>query len=222
MQVLTLKTTTGTGGHKKMKDFKVNKISLIIVVFIVGLFLIEIGKRYISMIHYQGGWSQYDSQEYSQASTFPDGFRLDYPTNWEVSNLRKGGTKNLRELRVSFYKPNYIFTPSTYLQVWWRRVEANWSLDDVEEWYVSDIAFGVNRDELEQKRDRFLRTKVGAYDYPALVQTFNRFEGKNPRRQVVLLVVGDEAFAFSFHTDDYNEDIAATFERMIASLEIYR
>jgi hypothetical protein len=205
-----------------MKDFKVNKVSLIIVVVIVGVFLIELGKRYDSMIHYQGEWSQYDSQEYSQASTFPDGFRLDYPANWEVSNLRKGGTKNLRALRVSFFEPNYIFIPSTYLQIWWHRVDTNWTLDDVKEWYVNDIAFGVNRDELEQKRDGFSRIKVGVHDYPALVQTFKHFEGKNPRRQVVLLLVGDEAFAFSFHTNDYNEDIAATFERMIATLEIYR
>lgn len=205
-----------------MEDFKINKASLFILVVIVGVFLIGISRRFISNIQYQGEWSQYDSQAYSQASTFPDGFRLEYPANWEVSNLEKGGTKNLGELRVSFYKPDYFFTPSTALQIWWRRVDDNWTLKETKDWYIGDIAFGVNDAELEQKRDSFREVEIGKGNYLALVQTFNRFEGENPGRQVFLVVVGDEAFAFSFHSDNYDEDIAILFERMIDSLEIYR
>ncbi len=205
-----------------MGDFKVNKASLIIVIVIVGLLLIGIGKRYISFSQYQGEWRQYDSGEYSQTNTFPDGFRFEHPENWEVTSYEDGATKNGKELRVSLRKPNYIFTPSTGLQIWWRRVDDNWTLEDSKNWYVGDIAFGVDNTELEQKQDSFREVEIGKDNYPALVQTFKRFAGENPTRQVFLLVIRDEAFAFSFYTDNYEEDVAITFERMIGSLEIYR
>lgn len=206
----------------KLDNFKLSKVSLVIVVFVVGYFIFGTGKRLITASLYRDEWSQYDSREYSQAETFPDGFRFDYPANWEVTSYENGATKNGRELRISMRAPNYIFSPSTYQQIWWRRVDDQWTLEDTKEWYIDDVAFGVNNTELEQKQDSFRNIEIGKGNYPALIQSFTQFEGENPLRQVVLLSVGDEAFVFSFHSENYDEDISATFERMINSLEIYR
>ena len=84
-----------------------------------------------------------------------------------------------------------------------------------------NVPFGVNHSELDQKRNSFEEIVVGKGNYPALTQTFVQFSGVNPRRQVVILIAGDEAFAFEFRTNNYNEETQETFERMLDTLEFY-
>jgi hypothetical protein len=198
-----------------------NKISIFIIVVVLGYVLLGIGVRFGRAYRFQGEWKGFDSQDYFQTETFPDGLRLDYPKGWELSVYEKGGTKNLGELRVSFIKSNYFFWPDTGLNVWWRRIDENWALEDAREWYVENLAFGISDNELEQKQDTFQEITVGTGNYPALTQTFHLPGRNNPRKQVVLLVVGDEAFAFTFQMKGDDEEIRKIVERMLNSLEIY-
>ena len=197
-------------------------IPIIILGLIVVGILFDLRNQYERYYQMQGQWATFDSQAYhQQIRSFPDGFRLDYPLGWGITTYERGGTKNLRQLRVSFTTPHFIFDPDSYLQVWWRRIDENWTLDDARKWFVKEIPFGLDGVELREKQDTFQKTTVGIGQYPALIQTFTVFSGENPHEQVVLLVVGDEAFAFSFHTDNYDEQTEQIFERMLDSLEIY-
>jgi hypothetical protein len=211
-----------TGVGKMIEFIKRNKVSVFMVAAVLTYISLGAGVRLWRTYQFRGEWAQFDSIEHSKADTFPDGFRLDYPASWNVLIYENGGTKNLRELRSAFTKPNYIFVANTYLNIWWRRVDESWTLEDARQWYVQELAFGIRDSELEQKQTSFQEQTVGVGNYPALIQTFDEFGGKNPHRQVVLLVVDDEAFALSFHTKTYDEEIQKTFERILNSLEIYR
>ncbi len=199
----------------------IGPIILIIVLFIT--FVIALDARWRRTQELQGQWSQFNSQDHYQTKTFPAGFSLDYPSDWTVFTHRKGKPQS-PDLRTRFTKPDNLFFSNTRLSIFWRRVDAEWTLDDSRSWFFEDIApIGISNSELERKRDQSFRREitVGKDKYPALTQAFVEFSGPNPRRQVILLVVGDESFALSLHSDDFNEETEQIFERMIDSLEVY-
>ena len=176
-------------------------------------------RRYIHAISLKGQWTLFDSQKYMHGSNNPDGFRLEYPSSWQAGAYNNGGPKNLGDARAAFDAPFFLFTPRTFLYIWWKRIDQNWSLEDVRDWYIEENGFNVNRDLLEQSRDSFSETAVGAGNYPALTQTF---AGGRERIILYLLIVDDEAFVLEFNTKNYNNDLEKTFERMVNSFEVYK
>ncbi len=176
-------------------------------------------QRYVTAASMKGKWAVFDSQNYIRGVGNPDGFRLEYPSSWQPGVYDNGGPKNLGDLRARFTEPYFIFTPKTYLSIWWKRIDQNWSLEDVRDWYIEENGFNVNRDLLEQSRDSFSETAVGAGNYPALTQTF---AGGRERIILYLLIVDDEAFVLEFNTKNYNNDLEKTFERMVNSFEVYK
>jgi hypothetical protein len=194
---------------------------MIVLIIVLVYFVIGINERWRRTQEFQGQWSQFDSQNYFKRETFPDGFRLDYPASWSVSTYRKGIPQS-REFRTRFTQPdNNFFSPDTNMSTYWQQVDEDFTLDDARIWFVEDVVTDISRSELEQKRVSFQEITVGKGNYPALTQTFVQFNGTNPHRQVVVLVVGDEAFAFSFHTKNYDEETKQVFKRMLDTLEIY-
>jgi len=203
-------------------DKRANRVlQILVVTLVVGTVSFTLVERFIHARQGIGEWRLFDSQEhYRDIPTFPDCFRVEYPANWELAVLENGGTKNLRELRVAITRPNYLFWPNTTLEVWWRRVDETWTLERVKDWFVQDVYFGISPDELDQKQDSFQPTMVGTNNLPGLTQTFDTFHGRNPVRKVILLLVGDEAFAFNFITTNSDSEVEPIFGRMINSIDM--
>ncbi len=192
---------------------------------IVVLFALAAGfagltaQRYIHAASLKGQWTLFDSQQYMYGNNNPDGFRMEYPSGWQAGAYDNGGPKNLGYLRARFTEPYFIFTPTTYLSIWWKRIDKSWSLEDVRDWYIEENGFNINHDVLEQSRNYFLETTVGAGGYPALTQTF---AGGRERIILYLLIVDDEAFVLEFNTKNYNGNLEKTFDRMSDSFEVYK
>ncbi len=205
-------------------DRRTNKVlqSLVGILFI-GIAGFILTQRFVRALQGEAEWQLFNSQDhYRDTQTFPSCFRVEHPANWELVVLEKGGTKNLGELRVAITRPNYLFWPNTTLEVCWRRVDDTWTLERVKDWFVQDVSFGISRQELVEKQDTFQPIIVGPNSLPGLMQTFEALPGRNPREQVFLILHQDEAFAFSFITDDYDAEIEQIFARMIASIDMCR
>lgn len=170
----------------------------------------------------EGQWVEFDSNDYQITANDPDGFQLSVPAHWKKFFHSGGGTKNLKELRASFESPYYLRVSATYCNVWWRRIDDTWTLQDAQAWFEDDLGFTLWDSEIEQKHDSWESTTIGFQKYPALTQTFTRLRGKNPRMQVTLLVVRDEAFALVMQDDDVDEETEARFQRMLDTFEVYR
>lgn len=203
-------------------DKRVNRVlQRLVLLLLMGIVSFTLFQRFIHARQGESEWKLFDSQEhYRDIQTFPGCFRVEHPTNWELAVLERGGTKNLGDLRVAITRPNYLFWPNTVLNVWWRRVDKTWTLERVREWYVQGVSFGVSNEELAQKQDSFQSILVGPGKLPGLTQTFESFRGPNPREQIILLLEEEEAFVFSFITNDYDVDMERIFSHMIDSIDM--
>jgi hypothetical protein len=80
-----------------------------------------------------------------------------------------------------------LFEAQKYMDVWWRRVDENWTRYDARDWYIEDLSFGEAQ---VTNKNIYQETEIGKGEYPALtgvnLATFDK-------RRVVVLVVGDEA-----------------------------
>lgn len=200
------------------KFWRENRLMLIILCALAIGFTGFTVQRYIRAVSLKGQWTSFDSQQYMHGNNNPDGFRMEYPSSWQEGVYDNGGPKNLGDARVAFDAPFFLFTPRTFLYIWWKRIDDNWTLEDVRDWYIEENGFNINRELLEQSRDSFSETTVGAGNYPALTQTF---AGGKERITLYLFIVGDEAFVLEFNTKNYNADLEKTFSRMLASFEVY-
>ncbi|NKQ35863.1 MAG: hypothetical protein HF973_09645 [Chloroflexi bacterium] len=192
---------------------------MLIIFFVLAVVFIGFTiQRYANAASMKGKWTVFDSQHYIHGIDNPDGFRVEYPSGWQPGAYDNGGPKNLGDLRARFTEPHFIFTPKTYLSIWWKRIDKSWTLEDVRDWYIEENGFNINRELLEQSRDSFSEITVGADNYPALTQTF---AGGTERIVLYLFIVGDEAFVLEFNTKNYNADLEKTFDRMLSSFEVY-
>ncbi len=190
------------------------RISLLIFVILVLGFLGNTSMRIIRAYQFEGEYSLFDSQDSLVGDNDPDGFRLEYPTSWSPLSWSNGHPKeNLRERRVKFKNPYYFFSTKTYVTIWWRRVDNNWTMYDAKDWYSEEYGFGISQRSL----DSFQETSIGIDNYPALENTVQG-------REVVLFVVGDEAFALEFQAKNHVEykKMENIFERMLNSFEVYQ
>lgn len=191
----------------------------ILILIILGLSLVVYTTaRYIHAIQVKGQWGVFDSQNYMNGEGNPDGFRLEFPLSWRFAAYDNGGPKNLKDARAAFDEPFFFFTPTTFLYIWWRRVDSTWTVEDVRDWYIEELGFGINRSLLEQNRHAFREITVGDGNYPALSQAF--WQDAHSGTRIVLLVVGDEAFVLDFSSQNFPES-SATFNRMLDSFEVY-
>ncbi|MCP4420495.1 MAG: hypothetical protein GY805_28140 [Chloroflexi bacterium] len=195
---------------------KKNRLPLFVLFIIVLSFIVVTAIRIIHAIQVDGQWTEFDSQSYMHGENNPDGFRMEYPQGWTSGSYEGGGQKNLGDLRASFSNPFYVFTQKTFLSIWWRRVDETWTLEDVRDWYIEENGFGINRSELEQKRNSFQERLIGSENYPALSQVFS--QTGSTEIQIVLFIVGDEAFVLEMNSNIYELD---TFNRMLNSFEVY-
>ena len=203
---------------KFVKRLNKNHLPVLVLLILILVFIAGTVTRYSHASQVEGQWAEFDSQNYIYGENNPDGFRLEYPQSWPLAAYEGGGPRNLKDARLGFDEPHFLFTPSTYLYVWWRRVDENWTLEDVRDWYIEELGFGINRPDLEQNRNAFQKVTVGVGDYPALSQIFG--QGTRSVKQIVLFIVGDEAFILVFSTPgfDYYSD---AFNRMLNSFEVY-
>lgn len=58
--------------------------------------------------------------------------------------------------------------------------------------------------------------------YYHLSGAFQASDQPNDEERVVLLMVGDEAFALTFHTDHADAETLAIFQKMLDSFEVYK
>lgn len=196
---------------------------------IIGLIVVIAVSRTIDLLlayQHEGQWATFDSISRAKPPQDPDGYRIDYPTNWNVIFRSGGGSKNLRNRRGSFQSP---WESQTYLNIWWRRVDPHWTLDDAQTWFENELGIGIRDKEIKEKHNRWRTEMVGKGQYPALVQTyydttsaFQFSDLPNDQTRVVLLIVGDEAFALTFHDDDVDPETTAIFQRMLDSFEVYK
>ena len=198
---------------------------------LLGIILFIIVGRTISLImayQKEGQWNTFDSISWAKPPKDPDGFRLNYPTSWDEFSYSGGATKNGRELRASFESPYYWWTSKTYLNIWWRRIDGHWTLTDASNWFEHELGFGIRDHEIEMKHDAWQTTTIGKGKYPALVQTFGDPYGvfhlppSKAEERVVLLIVGDEAFALTFNDDEVDPETVAIFQKMLDSFEVYK
>lgn len=198
--------------------WKKNWLAILILIILGLSWIVYTTARYVHAIQAEGQWGVFDSQNYMHGEDNPDGFRLEFPLSWRFAVYDNGGPKNLKDAQAAFDEPFFLFTPNTFLYIWWRRVDDTWTLEDVRDWYVDELGFGINRSLLEQNRHAFREITVGVGDYPALSQVFWRDAYAGTR--IVLLIVGDEAFVLDFSTQNFTET-SATFNRMLNSFEVY-
>jgi hypothetical protein len=199
-----------------------NKWMAVFFCMVIAYVVIGKGTMLRRAVQLEGQWSTFDTSQYEHTANDPDGFRLVYPSGWDAGFLAGGRSKNLRELRASFEKPSYTWTSTTYLNIWWRRVDPSWQLDDALTWFEGDLAFGLDRTQLAKKHDTWERITIGAENYPALLQTFATSPVAPPYEKIILLVKDDEAFALTFRNDLSDPETPAMFERMLGSFEVYR
>lgn len=204
---------------KFIKRLNKNHLPVLVLLILVLVFIAGTVTRYSHASQVEGQWAEFDSQNYMHGENNPDGFCLEYPTAWVSGAFEDGGQKNLKNLRARFSEPHFIFSQNTYLSVWWRRVDETWTLEDVRDWYIEELGFGINRSELEQNRNNFRKITVGVGDYPALSQVFWR--GSNSGTRIVIIIVGDEAFILDFTTSSF-DTYSDTFNRMLNSFEVYK
>lgn len=185
--------------------------------------------RWIGLSLYADQWLAFDSQEYYQTKTFPDGVRFVYPKAWYLNVSEKGPPANAgRFRRFSLTRPKLPFSTYSKILVHWKRIEVTASLDDVADWYIHEVARGIRYEELLQSRSTFQQTVIGRGHYAALTQDYRNFGMSpftltpDPLERVVLLKVGDEAFAFVLKTSDTTNGSVEVFDRLLASLEIYQ
>ncbi len=207
----------------------IRRVGWLVIAVVVLYFVAGAGYRWLQYYRYQGQWVTFDSQDYYQTNTFPDGVRFEYPANWRLLTYKEGGTLNQgTALRIRLIKPNFIFSAGTWFTIWWQRVDETWSSTQILKWYIEDVERVVDREELIQKLDSFEPIAVGAAEYPALLQSFESFNlgpfasSDDPLRKVVLLQVEDEVFAITFSTSDSTDGSLETFERILGTLEIYK
>ena len=199
-----------------------NKWMVVFFCMVIAYVVIGKGTMLRRAVQLEGQWSTFDTSQYEHTANDPDGFRLVYPSGWDAGFLDGGRSKNLRELRASFEKPSYTWTSTTYLNIWWRRVDPSWQLDDALTWFEGDLGFGLDRTQLAKKHDTWERITVGAENYPALLQTFATSPVAPPYAKIILLVKDDEAFALTFRNDLSVPETPAIFDRMLGSFEVYR
>jgi hypothetical protein len=201
--------------------WKKNRFSILVFVILSLSFLIYSSFRIIQAKQVEGQWDVFDSKNFITGRNNPDGFQIDYPKHWISGAYDEGGEKNLGDLRARFSDPYFLFSPTTYVSIWWRRVDDEWTLHDVKEWYIHDLGFNINRDQLAEKSDSFREITVGKGNYRATNQVF--WKNGNSDIRIVLVLVGDEAFALQLVTPNLNDtDTQETFNRMLDSLEIYK
>lgn len=201
-----------------IKRLNKNHLPVLVLLILILVFVAGTATRYSHAFQVEGQWTEFNSQNYMHGENNPGGFRLEYPAAWISGAYEDGGQKNLKNLRARFDNPYFIFSPKTYLSIWWRRVDETWTLENVRDWYIEELGFGINQPELEQNRNTFQKVTVGVGDYPALSQIFG--QGTSSVKQIVLFIVGDEAFILVFSTPgfDYYTD---TFNRVLNSFEVY-
>lgn len=197
-----------------------NRFGILVLLIISLSFLAYTTIRYVQAFQVVRQWTEFDSQNYMDGENNPDGFRLETPQSWISAAHDGGGQKNLGNLRARFSNPFFVFSRKTYLAIWWRRVDETWTLENVRDWYIEDLGFGINRSALEQRRNSFQEVSVGAGNYPALSQDF--WHSANSGTQIVLFVVGDEAFILQFTAQDFDTETSNTFTRMLNSFEVYK
>ena len=202
-----------------IKFWNKNRLAILVLLMLGLSFIIYTTIRYIQAFQVAGQWTEFNSQDYMHGENNPDGFRLEYPQSWRLEAYANGGSKNFKDARLGFDEPYFLFTPNTFLYVWWRRVDENWTLEDVRDWYIEELGFGINRSELEQKRNSFQEVMVGAGNYPALSQVFWR--DTNSGTRIVLFIVGDEAFILDFDAQKLDSETLDIFNRMLDSYEVY-
>lgn len=202
------------------KFWQKNRFSFLALVMIgitvIGYTVYRINRA----LQFEGQWAEFDSQDYMHGENNPDGFRLEFPQSWVSGAFDGGGQKNLGDLRARFEEEFFIFTPNTYLSIWWRRVDETWTLEDVRDWYIDDLGFGINHAELEQQRNLFREITVGACNYPALSQDF--WQGPHSGKRIILLIVGDEAFVLDLNAPYFDAKTTDTFDRMLRTFEVYK
>ncbi len=192
----------------------------ILVLFMLGIsFTVYTSFRYIHAFQVAGQWTEFDSLNHMHGENNPDGFRLEFPQSWVSGAFDGGGQKNLKDARAAFDEPFFLFTPNTFLYVWWRRVDETWTLEDVRDWYIEELGFGINRSELEQRRNSFREITVGEGNYPALSQVF--WQSADSGTRIVLFIVGDEAFILDFNAQRFDAETLDTFNRMLNSFDVY-
>jgi hypothetical protein len=188
-------------------------------VIIIAVFIMGVTIRFVRGYTLEGEWAVFDSQKRLTGHNNPDGIRLEYPANWEVSPYSEGGTKNLGDLRVSFYNPFYLFTAKQYLSIWWQRTEDDWTRYDVRDWFIEDIGFEYKVDTLREFRELFQETKIGMGNYPALTQTFQKRNETEER--IIVFSVNDEAFVLRVNYLTGDSETEEILKRMINSIEVY-
>jgi hypothetical protein len=184
---------------------------LIVILFITGILI-----RFIHGNTNVGQWTVFNSRERLTGEDDPDGFRLEYPSSWEANAYSGGGSHNMGELRALFNYPFYLFEIQQNLHVYWRRVDEDWTRYDARDWYIEDLPFGhaaVTNENIYQE------IKIGKGNYLALTGTnLTTFD----KRRVVVLVIGDEAFALDFYSERDDPEVDVIFERMLDSFEVYK
>lgn len=201
---------------------RVGKV-IFVPIIVILYFAISIGVRWNRIDKYKGQWTQFDSQAHYQSETFPDGLRFDYPASWLIGTFESGSSPNIgRTLRVKLTDPNFLMREDTGIRIHWRRLDEDWSLADIRDWYIDEIERTINRSVLKAKRDDFQQSEIGQGSYPALMQDFSRLKrGPLPYYQVILFRVDDEAFVFIFNTSDRRNGSLDIFKRMLDSIEVY-
>lgn len=196
-------------------------VPTIIALLFIGNFI----SGWVRTARYAGQWEQFDSREHVIAETFPDGVRFEYPRNWRLTTFRTGGGRyGLRFQRILIDAP----LQTLWWNIDWKRAP-DWTLEDVLTWYINEVELSVDYDELHSSSDAFVPTVVGKYAYPALMHDYHivdlgPLQWPRPRQlgRVVLLKVGDEAFAITMTTADAADGSLEMFTRFLDSLEIYR
>lgn len=198
---------------------------------LIGIVLyVVVGRTIELIIAYQseGQWETFDSNSEAHPPQDPDGYRLEYPVSWNAFFHSGGGTKNLREQRGHFESPYYWWVSKTYLSIWWRRIDDNWTLPDALSWFEHELAFGIRDSEVKSKHHSWEQAIVGKGKYPALMQTFRdtfapyRLQRSKETERVVLFIVGDEVFVLTFYDDEVDPETTAIFQRMLDSFDVYK
>lgn len=178
---------------------------------------------------YRGQWAIFDSRDYYQVETFPDGVRFEYPKGWGLGIHSKAPPANIgTDRRIDLDAPNFFFWPHTGINVYWQRVDHVWTEEELRNWYTDKVARGVNHQELQEKRTTFQSIMVGQGRYQALLQSYDKITIGlftimiQPLERVVLLQVEDEVFAFVLTTPNMKNGAVDAFDRLLNSLEVYR
>lgn len=163
----------------------------------------EVGYGNIRGLLLLNQWSLFDSSNYYNSPSYPEGIRFEYPLYWELATFEHGASKNLGDLRIALYHPFYIFSPRRAMNVYWTRTNGKWELEDVADWFISNNVFGIDNETVNSLRGQFETVYAGRQNYPALIATV-KGEGRNTTHTFLLLLDpdGDEAFGFDFVSHD--------------------